>query len=270
MNRYLLFLLAFLTGIFIYTLTEGNNFSIGGDTPPRCNNFGDKNTTTFLDLSNCSLTELPDLRGFNKLNTLYLYFGNDLSGSQTWNNINSSQLGILDLSNCSLTEIPDLSKFNSLTDLYLNGNDLSGSQTWNNISQLGILHLKNCGLTEIPDLRDFNSLQTLNLSYNDLSDIEVCKLKNIIPKECKVIIDYDNDEPIYFNFDICKYICPPNQYKTFDKNGKPSNCKSLIKGNACKPGGSQRCPGGAPCPKNGICLPDLSIKYKCTPKKNHE
>ena len=138
MNRYLLFLLAFLTGIFIYILTEGNNFSIGGDTSPRCSNFGDKNTT-ILDLSNCKLSKIPDdLKDLKKLKTLNLQ-GNTLSGSQTWSNI--SQVKELDLSDCDLTKIPNLKEINNLERLNLTYNTLSGSLTWSNISQVKELDL---------------------------------------------------------------------------------------------------------------------------------
>ncbi len=222
MNRYLIFLLAFLLGVLIYILTKGNNFSIGVNTVDDDDtsdcldriNYGedgigysfrvDKPGCTFekiqdilnkalddipnitrINLYNCRLEKIPDLKIFNNLLSLNLSYNSSLNteiltsdGISSKLNTNGTLLLVLDISNCNLTEIPYLKKLTSLSHLDLSYNDLSiinkrqdseyvlSSDIPLNINKL---NLSNCSLTKVPNLITFQELNSLDLSFNNLN-----------------------------------------------------------------------------------------------------
>ncbi|XP_078605300.1 uncharacterized protein LOC144878523 [Branchiostoma floridae x Branchiostoma japonicum] len=126
-----------------------------------------------LNVSNCSLTALPDSIGdFPSLTSL------DLSKNQLkdlpYSISHLSALKVLNVSNCSLTALPDsIGDFPSLTSLDLSKNQLKDlPYSISHLSALKVLNVSNCSLTALPDsIGDFPSLTSLDLSQNQLKDL---------------------------------------------------------------------------------------------------
>jgi Leucine-rich repeat (LRR) protein len=115
--------------------------------------FGDLTTLTTLDLSNNSLTQLPD----------------------TFKNLTA--LTTLDLSNNSLTQLPDaFENLTALTTLDLSNNPLTQLPgAFENLTALTTLDLSNNSLTQLRGKFFWNltALKTLNVFYDQTIPVEI-------------------------------------------------------------------------------------------------
>ena len=167
---------------------------------------------TKLYLTNCSLTAMPDFRGFSNLSSLALSY-NPLIGASFTNaaetlqaaiNTLPTSLTVLYLTNCSLTAMPNFSTFSNLAELALSINPLiGGSFTIDKVpTSLTLLSMRDCGLTTIPDLRTFNQLAFISLRYNNIPADTLLDSRNFLPTiggDIYIIQQNNNvllDEPI--------------------------------------------------------------------------
>jgi internalin A len=152
-----------------------------------------------LDLSNCKLTQIPELLGLEQLEVLYLT-GNQLTRIENLDKLPNlrglhlssnkltrienldklPKLRLLDLDSNQFTRIENLDKLPNLQTLWLHSNQLTRIENLDKLPNLQELYLTNNELTRIENLDKLPNLQTLSLSFNELTRIEnLDKLPNL-------------------------------------------------------------------------------------------
>ena len=130
-----------------------------------------------LNLSKCTLEEVPNLLAFEKLQILNLSYNKigHIEGLDKLTNLQS-----LDLSGNRLTRIEGLDQLTNLQSLDLRGNRLTRIEGLDKLTNLQSLNLRNNQLTRIEGLDKLTNLQSLNLWNNQLTCIEgLDKLTNL-------------------------------------------------------------------------------------------
>jgi internalin A len=130
-----------------------------------------------LDLSNCKLTQIPELFGLEQLEVLYLT-SNKLTRIANLDKLPNLQE--LNLSKNKLTQIENLDKLPNLQTLFLGANQLTQIANLDKLPNLQRLGLSHNQLTQIENLDKLPNLQTLYLGGNQLTQIaNLDKLPNL-------------------------------------------------------------------------------------------
>lgn len=122
-----------------------------------------------LCLRKCSLTQIPDLSGYDALEYLDLSLNKieKITGLEKLSNLQR-----LDLSFNNLSKIEGLENLRNLTDLHLSGNSILEIQGLGHNSNLTSLWLDHNNINQVNGLDNLERLFSLNLSGNNISRVE--------------------------------------------------------------------------------------------------
>jgi internalin A len=129
---------------------------------------------TYLNLSNCDLSELPKtLIKLTWLKELNLSNNRDLSELSTIKNL--VQLQILNISNTKVSDLSPVKDLTQLQILYVSNTQVSDLAPIKNLAQLQILYVYNTQVSDLAPIKNLAQLQMFSVSDTQIGDLAPIK-----------------------------------------------------------------------------------------------